>query len=328
MLGRLIYTSRKERSLTGEELAASAGIPAELLRDIEEGAVIPPIDPKIVLRIADQFKFRQSQDFIYFMKCNRARKFKTYVVGLPKTGTRSLTGIFGDYCAGHEFNQLDTQQMIIRHTDNLVSYAEYRDFVMKRDAMSRFLELDSAHFNRHYMDILAEVYPESKFIFLIRDCFSWVESYINYFTIPDREAIQAKPEYNGLPFDLPKGDNEAKKELIRNFDKYIDAPLSHWTTENLKMIENCRRLPDNRYLIIRTNEISDRIDKIAGLVGVEADTLIRDHSHLHKASYHVNILKRLDPQFLEEKFDTHCSYLMNEFFPGYTLKDFLAKQKQ
>ena len=260
MLGRLIYALRKERSLTREELAAGAGISAELLRDIEEGTVIPPIDTKIVLRLADQFNFRQSQKFIYFIMCNRARKFKAYVVGLPKTGTVSLNGIFGNYWTDHEFNQGDTQQMIFKYSDNMLSHAEYRDFVMQRDAMSGFLELDSAHFNRCYMDILADAYPESKFFFLIRDCFSWVDSYINHFTSPDQMALQSSPERNGIPFDLPGGDNEAKKELIRNFAKYIDAPLSHWTRENLKMIEKCRRLPDNRYLIIRTNEISDRID--------------------------------------------------------------------
>jgi len=325
MLGRYIYSLRKKRSLTREELASSLGISADLLREIEEGSVSPPIDTKIVFKIADRFRFRQSQDYLRFITLNRARRFKAYVVGLVKTGTVSLAGIFGNYWADHEFNQWDTHQMIHKYEHNLISFAEYRDFVMKRDAMSGYLELDSAHFNRHYLDIIADAYPEAKFIFLIRDCFSWVNSFVNYFTEPDKEAIQAGPEWNGLPFDLRKGDIEAKRKLIENFDQYIDAPLSFWARENLKMLDKCRRLPNDRFLIIRTNEINDKIEKMAGLVGVDPNTLIRERSHLNKASYHVNILKSLDPQFLEEKFGMHCSSLMNEFFPGYTLKDFLAR---
>ena len=191
--------------------------------------------------------------------------------------------------------------------------------------MSGFLELDSAHFNRHYMEILAGAYPDAKFIFLIRDCFSWLESFINYFTEPDKEATQASPEWNGLPFDLGKGDLEAKRKLIENFDRYIDVPLSFWAKENIEMLKKCRCLPADRVLIVRTDEINDKMDEMAEFVGVDPETLKRGRSHLNKASYHVNILKRLDPRFLEEKFDAHCSIVMKEIFPGYTLKDFLER---
>jgi transcriptional regulator with XRE-family HTH domain len=325
MLGRSICSLRNKRSISREDFVAGLGISAEYLRQIEEGAIPPPIDNKIAFMIADRFKFRQSQDYLSFISLNRRRRFKAYVVGLPKTGTVSLCGIFGNYWADHEFNQWDTHQMIRKYEDNLISFAEYQDYVMKRDGMSGYLELDSAHFNRHYMDIIAGAYPKARFIFLVRDCFSWVDSFINYFTEPNKEAIQSSPEWNGLPFDLPRGDNAAKKELIANFIQYIDIPLAFWAAENLKMIEKCRRLSNDRFLIIKTNEIHDKTDEIAGLVGIDPGTLIKERSHLNKASYHVNILKRLDSQFLEEKFDFHCSSLMNEFFPGYTLKDFLSQ---
>ena len=323
MLGRQIKNLRQQQAISRETLANRTGISEDVLEEIEEGFVQPPIDNKLVLRIADQLQFKSGLDFAEFMRLNRARKFKAYVVGLAKTGTVSLKGIFGDYWTGHEFNQWNTHQMIIKYQTGMLAKEMFHNFILDRDRLSGFLELDSAHFNRHYMDILSEAYPNAKFVCLIRDCYSWLKSYINYFTQPDREALQSSFKRNGLPFDLPRGACDAKQELIRNFHKYIDGALSFWANEYNAILEKCDHLSKDRYLIIRTNEIMDKIDELARLTGVSSDTLLRENAHLNKAEYRVNILKRLDFDFLKDKFDRHCSVLMRKFFPDFTLRDFI-----
>ncbi len=324
MLGRSIKRQREERKLDRQKLANAAGISIELLTDIENGDIVPPVDAEILLKIADQFQFAHGQDFVSFMGLNRPRKFQAYVLGLAKTGTVSLTGVFGNYWTDHEFDQWDTHQAIKKFQDGLISRNEFREYIIKREAMAGFLELDSAHFNRHYIDILAEEYPQAKFICLIRECHSWVNSFVNYFTMPEREAIQSSYKRNGLPFDLPRGDNEAKKELVRNFHKYIDGPLSFWADQYNEMLGKLRKLPSERYMIIKTNELSIKIGDVASFIGIPADSLVGDRSHLNRAEYHIDILKKLDTNFLEEKFNKYCSPLMKEFFPDYALQDFLA----
>ncbi|MCP4694395.1 MAG: hypothetical protein GY859_40570, partial [Desulfobacterales bacterium] len=239
-------------------------------------------------------------------------------LGLPKTGTTSLAGIFGGYRSAHEFQQWETHQAVIAYKNGRASRSRFRDFILARDAAGR-LEMDAAHFNRHYLEIVADEFPKAVFICLIRDPFSWVNSLVNYWTLPGHEAIQSEELDNGTPFDLPPGACEAKAELARNFSRYIDAPLSFWAGEYGIMLA---ALPPERSLVVRTHEIADNFHQMARLVNIPADAPRRKRSHLNKMAYHVKILDRCDPRFLRDKFDQHCGELLETHFPGYTLDDF------
>lgn len=89
--------------------------------------------------------------------------------------------------------------MIIRHKHGDIALERFCGFLKEREMLGGLLEMDSAHFNRHYIDILKEEFPEAKFICLIRDCYSRVNSFVNYFVVPEREAIQSKELPNGMP---------------------------------------------------------------------------------------------------------------------------------
>ena len=322
MLGMHIRELRLKNEISLEELASNSGIPAVELSRIERGEV-KQLDVQRLLKIADNLRLKSSSDFAGLMRINKyPRRFHAYVVGLPKSGTVSLAGLFGNYRSSHEFHQWETHQMIIRHKHGDISLDQLRGFLKEREVHEGLPEMDSAHFNRHYIDILQEEFPEAKFICLIRDCYSWVNSFVNYFVVPEREAIQSKELPNGMPFDIPRGAMGVKNELVRNFHKYIDVPLLFWTSSYRDMLE---KLPAERSIIIRTHELSQKIDEIADFIGIPPDTLIKERSHLNKAKYTVNILSDLDRDFLKAKFSEHCSDLMERFFSGYSLDDFLKR---
>lgn len=319
MLGKRIRDLRMRQGISRDTLASRAGLAADELTRIEEENVVQLPGPRL-LALADSLCLREASSYVALLQLNGAsRRFQAYCLGLPKTGTVSLCGIFGNYRSAHEFRQWDTHQMVIKFKRGQASLDEFRAFLQDRDAAGQ-LEMDSAHFNRHYVTILAEEFPEAKFICLIRDCYSWVDSLVNHFTLPEREALQSKELGNGMPFDLPRGDCEAKRELIRNFERYIDGPLSHWAAETRATLE---RLPADRSLVIRTHEIAQNVDALADLVGVPPDSLLRQNTHLNKADYHTRILRRCDRGLLREKVDQHCGELMETWFPGHTVDDYL-----
>ena len=324
MLGKQIKELRQRNEISLEELAHKSGLSVDALKQIERDNV-EHLEDSELLKIADNLRLKSAIDFACLMKTNKSfRRFHAYVVGLPKTGTVSLAGVFGNYRSLHEFHQRETHQMIIELNQGRVSKEEFSQFIRKRDFLAGFLEMDAAHFNRHYIDLLAEEFPKAKFLCLIRDCYSWVNSCINFYTHPEKEAMQVSELPNGMPFDLPMGSNSQKEELIKNFHKYIDVPLTFWTTEYKKILE---KLPPGRSMIIKTNEISGKLDEIARLLNVSYNSLITEQSHLNKAEYGVDILRSLDKGFLEAKFKEHCSDLMEEFFPGYSLQDYFKGQK-
>ena len=321
MLGWRISDLRLKNGLSLEELAANSGISAGELGRIERGEV-KQLDTQRLLKIADNLRLKSGADFAGLMRLNRfPRRFHVYGVGLPKSGTVSLAGLFGNYRSCHEFHQWETHQTIIRYNSGTISREQFRGFLKERELLGGLLEMDAAHFNRHYIDILQDEFPEAKFICLIRDCYSWVNSFVNYFVVSEREAIQSKELPNGMPFDIPRGAIEAKNELVNNFHKYIDVPLSFWSSSYRDMVE---KLPPGRSLIIRTHEISQKVDDIAHFVGIPPNKLVKEQYHLNKAKYTVNVLRNLDRDFLKAKFREHCSGLMERFFPGFSLDDFLA----
>ena len=81
-----------------------------------------------------------------------------------------------------------------------------------------------------------------------------------------------------------------------------------------------------KQLIIRTSDISKSIEKISSFIGIKPDTLNLERSHLNKSAYTINILHHSNPAFLESQFQKYCGELMNRFYPGYTLQDYLNKK--
>ena len=324
MLGKRIKELRERNGIFLDNLAHNSGISIEALNRLEDNE-IEHVENHELFTIIDNLHLKSAYDFTYLMRLNTvSRKFQAYVVGLPKTGTVSLAAIFGNYRFGHEFDQWETHQMVIKHKKGLISKKQVCEYLKRRDLMAGLLEMDSAHFNRHYLDILADEYPEARFICLIRDCYSWLDSYISHFMDPGREVIQSREICNGFPFDLPRGSLKERAELVNNFHKYIATPLSFWASSYKDMFEN---LPHGRSLIVKTQEISGKVDDIANFVGVSPQSLINENSHLNKSEKKVHILHKLDYNFLKVKFDEYCSVLMDKYFPDYSFKDYLPTLK-
>jgi len=59
-------------------------------------------------------------------------------------------------------------------------------------------------------------------------------------------------------------------------------------------------------------------------VGVPVETLRADKTHLFPAPAKYDLLTDLDPGYLQDRVDERCAGLMDRFFPGHRLADFLA----
>lgn len=319
MLGRHLQYLRERQGLSRATLAASAGLAEVELARLEEADTERLPTPQL-LALATGLRLEHAANFARLVQLNGSvRHFRLYVVGLPKTGTVSLCGLFGRYRTAHEFWQWDTSQQIIACRQGRLTRAGLAEFLLRRDAAA-CVEVDSAHFNRHYIGLLAELFPEARFIGLLRDPFSWVSSLVNYFTVPEVEALESQELPNGLPFDLPLGASEAKAELIRHFERYADTPISFWADACRTML---KELPAGRTLIVRTHEISQKLNDLAQFAGVPREMLQDNQAHLNHAHYHVSVLQPCDRDKLQARFDAHCADLLAQHFPEFSLAKFL-----
>jgi DNA-binding XRE family transcriptional regulator len=323
VLGRRLRELRDRRGLPQEAVARGAGIPLDTLCIIEAGPTEPIPEPTL-LAIADQLALKSRQELHYLLRLNRnPRRFKIYNVGIERTGTKSIAAIFSNYYSYHEFMWAETIRAILDYKKGAMTRAEFHSFVRDRDTKG-MLELDSAGYSFFYLDRLVEEFHDAKFIFCVRDCYSWLDSIINTFLagVNDESLIR---EYTSFLFGIDQKLFDDKEAFIGEFSHHIDGFLSYWADANARIIE---ALPMERSLTIRIAEISSRLDEMAQLAEVEKRTLNPLAAHQNKSFRKHSILMQYDPVFLEGKFELHCAQVMERFFPSYSLRGFLNGTNQ
>jgi hypothetical protein len=210
------------------------------------------------------------------------RRFHAYNVGLPRTGTSSLATLFGRYRSATEFNEQETVEHIVAWQGGALSDEAFRDYVLRRDGEGQ-LEMDSASFNHFYLDILIDAFPEAKFVFTIRDCYSWINSFLSLllrwrqrFLHQGLEMPEWMTDYGHLLFGEFSWSGFASSEAVKaSVPDLVEPFIRCWSTYNLQVLE---RLPPERSLIIRTHDLSHRLDELAAFIGVpRASLTCADH---------------------------------------------------
>ena len=311
MIGKYIWYLQIRDGISLETISEKSGINAAIIKEFEDTNItrIPNID---LAAIAKAFTFKNAMDYFYFLNLNGTeRNFRLYALGLPKTGTVSLQALFGKYRSGHEFWQWDTNQKHILFKEQTISKEELCEFLVYRDAAA-CLEMDSAYFNRYYIEMLAEVYSDAKFICLVRDPLSWVKSQVNYFMDIHREALHANRIDNGFPFDLPRGNQKSRDLFLKNIDEHIEITFKSWANAYRSILNQTQHLSTDRYCFIATNTIFQKIDYLATFAGISENNLFVEKAHSNISVYHIDVLKIANPELIDYYYRKHCKDLMDE----------------
>jgi len=104
------------------------------------------------------------------------RSVKAFCVGQAKSGTASVWGLLRkNYRAAHEPERARTLETILKEATGAFSTNAVRAYLLERDCRLN-LEYDIAWANQFLLDHLLAVYREAKFIVLVRDCYTWLQS--------------------------------------------------------------------------------------------------------------------------------------------------------
>jgi hypothetical protein len=255
------------------------------------------------------------------------RQFRIYNVGIPKTGTASIAGLFSQYRTGHEFMFGETVEHIIAYYNGQIDTGPFKEYLRLRDYQGK-LEMDSSSFNHYYLDILEEEFPDAKFIFTIRDCYSWLNSYLNML-LRWRKGHQTtrskiptwQIHYGRFKLGEFDPDDFASPQVLKlRLPDMLDRFLRCWSEYNSRVLD---RLPAERSIVIRTHEISESLVKLALFAGVAENRLAGVAKHSNYGPNKINLLRFIDRDLLEDRCNHYCSNLMNRMFPEYRLDKFL-----
>jgi hypothetical protein len=235
------------------------------------------------------------------------RRFRLFGVGDGKTGTVTLSRKFGHYRSRHEWDGLRLIPASSAFLRGQLSDAEVRAEVRRRSR--RFnLEADCGYFLSPFAGHLAEMYDDARFVLLIRDCFSWLDSRIEF-------ALRKPSKPIGLDSmaarygrdDEPRRPEEAALHDAGLWP--IASYLRYWAELPAQVV---RDVPAERLCIVRTEDLDHVNERLAMFVDVDPSTIITVHANHNETR--TGLLTRVPVEHIEELVDQHCAPLMARYW--------------
>lgn len=181
-----------------------------------------------------------------------ARSTKAFCVGQAKAGTGSLACLLAkNYRVAHEPEREQTLKMILRESRGDVCEAAFRAYLLDR---GRRLELDYdvAWANQFLVGHLLDVFPDAKFIVLIRDSYSWLQSVVGHL-ISRRDVPHEVRTFLPWWFEPNSHPHTHHDYALQEQGLYsVAAYLSAWNQH----VDTCTQvIPPDRRLILRTHKL-------------------------------------------------------------------------
>lgn len=243
------------------------------------------------------------------------RKLQAYCVGMGRTGTRSMAGIFStSYKSAHEPHAKELLAIITAAQKGSISKQDFKKYVLYLDNKQQ-LEFNSSFLNKWLLEVLLAEFPDAKFILTIRDCYSWLNSSINALFFGHSKIPSEFDNFINTILG-PETYRHAKKEplMYKNGSYRLDGFLSYWAKINNEILT---AVPKSRLLVVKTHEINSSIGDIAGFLNIQPKTLDLTKSHMNKRIKNIDVLSKVNKDHLSSIVNLHCKDLMDKYFPGF-----------
>ena len=265
-------------------------------------------------RVLAQRARRQASYWAYPLRAwLQPRRFHAYCVSAPRSGTHSVAGLFARYRAAHEPDSHLVFEALRSRASGTLTERAVRSWLEWRDR-ALWLEMEAHNLLNNVPGLLANTFPDAKFVLVIRDCYSWLESYTNYHlaTLPRWEASYAKSvrdwQLGALGYSHGAGDRVLAQRGLYPLDAY----LAFWAACNQRVLTE---VPVDRLLVLRLDELDLRLRELAQFVGVPVETLDRSRAHLDAQTAKRGIVGQIDRAYLAARVQAHCGELMARYFP-------------
>jgi hypothetical protein len=244
-----------------------------------------------------------------------ARQCQLYCVGTAKSGTHSIASMFvKSIKAKHEPQAEELIKRIIAANLGEISTEQMSQWIKTRDSFYS-LDIDSSQLNVFILNALQTNFPAARFLLTIRDCYSWLDSIFDHCLT--RPASRAWLKMRDFRFATCPFIHSAEERILKKHGLYtLDGYLSYWAKHNKQVLDT---VPSHKLLIVRTDQITKSVDRIAQFAGLSTKMVSLSDSHAFKSYKHYNLVSRIDRDYLQYKVHLHCGNIMNHFFPEITI---------
>jgi transcriptional regulator with XRE-family HTH domain len=322
-VGKGLQTLRSRLQQSQSKLATLAGISKRKLAVLEAGNV-DGATGEVLSRLAGALGIALTHICFIVFESKSTREFHVYGAGIGKSGTMSLARIFARYTTWHEFLSEQTMRRVLAKGDSAENDEAMDEFLRARDRLGN-LELDSAGYHANYIEHLVRIYPDAKFIVTVRDCYSWLDSFLNTILndVPNWPDWHFEGVY-GSNFGLTRETITSKAKLTAQLPNIMDSLLRAWAHPHRRIFA---AVPKRRMLVLRTQGISGSLSELAQFVGVPEASLDGEMSlaNVRPVEQRHHLLESINEGVIEECVERTCSDLMTSLFPGHRLHQFLDR---
>lgn len=249
----------------------------------------------------------------------RPRRIHAYNLGMGRTGTTAMAGIFSSFRSSHEPLGRATISVLERYWNGELSDQDVRVFLQKRDRVHRF-EFESSPFLGPFAKYLARIFPEAKFLLSVRSPCSWLRSAIDKCVNTPRASHPSHiVKLRDLCYGPPPDTYPRQEKALASYNLHtLGGFLRYWGWHNQTVLKN---VPDRRLLLVPTRALNDAIAKIGDVVGVDPEMLERP-GWQNQSSTRNNILAEVNEEYVRELIGTHCGEAMEQVNDKLTAQGF------
>jgi hypothetical protein len=236
---------------------------------------------------------------------------KAFCVGQAKSGTSSVYGLLAArYRAAHEPEREQILKLILRESHGEIGDNALREYLVERDRRLN-LDYDIAWANQFIIRHLLPTFPETKFIVLIRDGYTWLQSIVGH--LISREIPPDVRAFLDWWFKPDRYPHTRHDDGLKELGVYsVAAFLSAWNEH----VNICTRMiPPDRRLFLRTHELNRSHRRLAEFLQVPADSLDVDNGYRNRSTWSDRIESLLDRAYVNEMVGSICGENMSLHFP-------------
>ena len=236
---------------------------------------------------------------------------RAFCVGQAKSGTASLYSLLArSYRAAHEPERPQTLEMILRRFGGEIDADSFDDYLRQRERRLN-LEYDIAWANQFIIERLLTIFPEAKFIVLIRDPYTWLQSTVGH--LISRQLPAEVPPFLDWWFKPEKYPHTNRDRLLKAQGVYsITALVNAWNQH----IKTCTQLiPPERCLVLKTHELNRSHQRIADFLQISLRSRASERGHINQNTWTGRLDSLVDTNYISEVVNSICSDSMIHYFP-------------
>jgi hypothetical protein len=215
------------------------------------------------------------------------------------------------YRVAHEPEREQILELILREARDEIDHEAFNSYLVRRDQRLN-LEYDIAWANQFIISHLLAVFPDARFIVLVRDPYTWLQSIIGHL-----RSRQIPPDVRSFldwwfkPERHPHTRNDRALEACGAYS--IAAFLNAWNQH----VDSCARaLPPERRLVLLTHELNQSYSQFAEFLQIPRESLDTQSGHLNRSTWSGRLDSLVEGTYLNDMVGKVCGDNMSRYFPG------------